>query len=226
MKKLTLCISFVCFTYFVLSLSSCDVKRSSNNSVEPDSAEVDLEALDSDIKGGYTNMEKFYVDFMSRHKNGLDNDYLRKKMNSEFKQEVIDSFKTSSNLLLNFPLELESLKSNYKNKNTCLVHFSSWLKPDEFKFQNYDLSHIAFDIVGTAPIKYAETLKEDSYYFVFGKFKRFISLNEFRQYTDHMAYTNQIGIDTDGITHYKDVQIGLMLFDIDSIVNTNYRKRY
>mgnify|MGYP006916087375 CR=1 FL=1 len=203
--------------FMLICLISCDYKP--NNQVNQ--SQQKEENIDK-----RTNIEKFYTDFRARHKNGMNNDVLKEKMNKELKQELLDTLTKSSELLSDFPIQLDDMKSNYRDKNSCFVHFQSWLNPEGFQFEDYSLHQIQFDIVGKAPIKYADILKEEDYYYVYGKLKRFITLNEFSQYTNGMAYTPIIGLDKEVYDDVYNLQMGLMLFEIDSIVNSEYRKRF
>ncbi len=165
-----------------------------------------------------TRLEKFCTDFMSRHPQGLNNDVTMEKMNEEFKKEVSDSLSKSTVFISDFPLRFEGVKSIPGNKNQCYVHFQSWIQPDDFDYEDSNLHEICFDIVGTAPISYAETLVDGRYYLIQGQFKGFLPHNQFKKYSSHMAYTPRIGIEKEIIvTSWYNVALGEMLFDISNI---------
>ena len=152
---------------------------------------------------------------MSRYPDGLDNDIKKKRMNEQFVAEITDSLKSSNWLLEDYPIRFEGVKE-WKN-GMCRVHFQSWIQPDNFKFKDYNFHELGFDIVSEIPMKQGENLKEDNYYIIHGHLKRFISHDEFEEYSDGMAYTGIVGIEKEIGTDQINWDLGEMLFDIDSI---------
>lgn len=193
-------------TAFLLlsTISACNYQGTNNKNVTP----IDQR----------TRLEKFCTAFMERHPQGLNNDVTLEKMNEDFKKDITDSLKSSQFYLSDFPLKFEGVKTIPGNKTQCYVHFQSWIKPDGFKFEDSHIHEICFDIVGTAPISYAETLVDDKYYLIQGEFKSFIPHNQFKKYASGMAYTPRIGIEKEIIvTSWYNVALGEMLFNITSI---------
>lgn len=120
--------------------------------------------------------------------------------------------------LANYPLQCESVKALEKDENLCYVHFQSWIQPRDFDFKKMELHEVCFDIVGTAPAKFIETLKEGEYYTIKGKLIDFIPNALFKTYTSHMAYTPMIGISKEiGMEGYYNIEMGMMLFEIEAI---------
>lgn len=203
----------VLFFLLVSTISACNFQGANNKNAQP----VDKR----------TRIEKFCTSFMERHPQGLNNDVTMERMNEDFKKEITDSLKSSSFYLSDFPLRFEGVKTIPGNKTQCYVHFQSWIKPDGFKFVNSHIQEICFDIVGTAPISYAETLVDDKYYLIQGEFKNFIPHNQFKKYATGMAYTPRIGIEKEIIvTDWYNVALGEMLFNITSIKPYNDGRLY
>ena len=162
------------------------------------------------------HIEQYFHKFMARYPDGFNNEIKREEMNKQFVAEITDSLRNSNWLLEDLPLSFESIQKC--DDGNCYVHFQSWIKPTDWKFKDIDFDNVGFDLVGKVPSSYIDVLKEGNYYFVHGKFKRFIQLSEFEVYTEKMAYTNVVGIEKEFLSDTSvNWQLGMMLFDIDSI---------
>lgn len=196
-------------TAFSISLlSSCGSKGSSPISIENDTCHIEL----------------FFHKFMARFPDGLNNSIKKKKMNEVFVSEITDSLSNSYWLLEDYPLCFKNIQ--YGKSGLCYVHFQSWIKPDGFSFKDYDFNGcydfngIFFDLIGEVSTRYVDILKEDEYYIIRGKLKRFLRHSEFENYTEKSAYTPIIGIEREiGSRTSVNWQLGEMLFDIDTIYN-------
>lgn len=190
----------------IFALASC-VKAS----VQPDSSDSSVSSVNDTC-----HIEQYYHKFMARYPDGLDNDVKLKHTNEQFKKEIIDSLTKSNWLISDYPLRFESIKE-YK-PGLCRVHFQCWIKPAGFDFNDMNLHEFAFDLVAEVPDSYAEILKDEEYYIIHGRLNRFISHNEFTQFTNDMAYTATIGITKDVLNKDNvNISLGEMLFDVDSI---------
>ena len=184
----------------VFMLSSCVNNRTSNDAIGNDTCHI----------------ERYFHSFMSRFPNGLNNDILKEEMNKKFISEISDSLSNSYWLLEDYPLRFENIQQG-KN-GLCRVHFQSWIMPDGFSFKDYAFHQFALDIVGEVPTSYIDILKEDEYYIIHGKLKRFLKHSEFASYTDECAYTPTVGIEREiGSSTDVNWQLGEMLFSIDTI---------
>ena len=162
------------------------------------------------------HIEQYFHKFMARYPDGFNNEIKKEEMNKQFVAEITDSLHNSNWLLEDLPLSFESIQKC--DDGNCYVHFQSWIKPTDWQFKDFDFDNVGFDLVGKVPSSYIDVLKEGNFYFVHGKFKRFIELSEFEVYTEKMAYTSVVGIEKEFLSDTGvDWKLGMMLFDIDSI---------
>ena len=163
------------------------------------------------------HIEQYFHKFMARYPDGLNNEIKKEEMNKQFVAEITDSLHNSNWLLEDLPLSFESIQKC--DDGNCYVHFQSGIKPTDWQFKDFDFDNVGFDLVGKVPSSYIDVLKEGNFYFVHGKFKRFIQLSEFEVYTEKMAYTYVVGIEKEFLSDTGvDWKLGMMLFDIDSII--------
>ncbi len=162
------------------------------------------------------HIEQYFHKFMARYPDGFNNEIKKEEMNKQFVAEITDSLHNSNWLLEDLPLSFESIQKC--DDGNCYVHFQSGIKPTDWQFKDFDFDNVGFDLVGKVPSSYIDVLKEGNFYFVHGKFKRFIQLSEFEVYTEKMAYTSVVGIEKEFLSDTGvDWKLGMMLFDIDSI---------
>ena len=161
------------------------------------------------------HFEQYFHKFMARYPDGLNNDVKKEEMNKQFVSEITDSLKSSEWLLEDYPLQFGSIAK--QNEQTCNVHFQGWIRPNGFKFKDFNFNDLGFDIVGKVPIKYVDVLKEDNFYIVHGKLKRFLKQSEYVEYTNQMPYTPEVCIEKELGVNRINWLLGEMLFDIDSI---------
>ena len=174
------------------------------------------ENQDQDIKEKYPIVE-FVEDFIAAHPNFDSNDITRKKADEEFIKSFTE-YSDSINLILGIPVKLEALNEISDGKITA--QFRSWITPYNFKFP-LPIDEVNFDIVGVINPKYVNTLNEDSYYTIHGKFvSRIESINAFEVILGRQTrvYTEDFSVRKDDIYDDKyDVKLGMMYFDIDSV---------
>lgn len=160
----------------------------------------------------------FVENFVARYPNFDNNDIIRKKCDAEF----IIAFKNASdslNLVKNIPLELITVYE--KSNGQIMAQFRSWIKPRNFEFP-LPLQDVNFDIIGSISPNYVNILKDNSYYLIDGKFiDRIENLALFKTLLGRQTsvYTGDFNVRKDDIWHdrYK-VDLGMMYFDIDSII--------
>ncbi|MCQ2288061.1 MAG: hypothetical protein MJZ74_03080 [Muribaculaceae bacterium] len=160
------------------------------------------------------HIEQYFHKFRARFPDGFDNDVKKEKMNEQFAKEIVDSLNNSNWLLEDLPIRCEGIKS--WKPGTCRIHFQSWIKPYNLYFKDNVLNDVCFDIVAEVPESFVDKVKDKQYYLINGRFKRFILHSEFEQYSNGMAYTNQIGLSKEYTDEYN-INLGEMLFEIDSI---------
>lgn len=163
-----------------------------------------------------TRLETFVENFRDRYPDGYINDVVADRSNEEFKKEIVDSLSNNPLFLTDIPLKLEGCKEYSKGKYAA--HFQSWITPYWFEWQSDKLHEVGFDIIAIVSEDLVLALKEKEYYYVFGKFQKFISYKETSKYVDEALYTPRIGLFNEVIPKgYYNIDLGFMLFDVTSV---------
>lgn len=193
----------------ILILSSC---------IQPTSNKVEEE----ENRKAQFPIVGFVENFVASHPNFDSNDITRKQADGDFLKSFTD-VSDSTNLIKGIPVKLEDLCEDSKGR--VMAHFQSWIKPSAFEFP-LPIQDVYFDVVGAVNSQYVNTLNEDTYYTIHGKFvSKIDNLPAFRMLLGRSSsvYAPQFQVRKDDIWDDRfEVSLGMMYFDIDSISEFKY----